>query len=164
MSKFLGRRRNDSIGPISLIVPTASVINAAVGQLSTDREKSTPAAGRNFVGHLKTAVVDGGATLAQIVLPNQFDLPEPTGYPAAVERWHEFECEGADHLVQTGTGAIAADQAVFTRLAHVAGKLRVAQAGDEATHELIENLDPESGEAGDRRIVVRELAPHVVVA
>lgn len=164
MNNFIGRRRNHSVENISLIVPTAAVIHKAVGYLSTDITKTALAAGRNFVGHLKTAVVDGGATLAQIVLPHQFDKPEATGQAVAIERWWEFEVEGTDHVTQTGTGAVEAEQAVFTKLSYVAGVLRVAQTGDEATHELLANLTPESAVSGTRRILVRELEKYVVIA
>lgn len=161
MSKFIGRRRH-KFDNLSLTIPVATVMFGAVGVLSTDTGVSAPAAGRNFRGHLMVAVTDEGPTLAQHVLPLQWNIPVKTGLQATVERWLEFEVEGDDYLLQTGTNSIGASQAFGTLLTHVAGKLQVAVTTNTATHEVLASLTPET--AGNKRLRVRELTAFVVVA
>lgn len=91
-----------------------------------------------FIGFLTRDVTTDGATITELHLPtDDLELPYKSGGEVAVEKADEFEAEGTDFLVLSGTGAISNATAVGTLIEPSAGKWRVAQNPEDGVYRIV---------------------------
>lgn len=131
----------------------------ALGAHPTKPEELDEANGKSFIGHLTRRVVVGGMTLTDRVFgvtsPTPVGLEEPfkDGEEVSVERAEEIEVEGSGYIMTSGTGAITSGTGVPQNLSFIAGRLRIAQAGDVPYYTLTaNNLTPTDDGNNDLRI------------
>lgn len=116
--------------------------------------------GNGYLGHLTRRVVKGGLTEVERLLgrvdsqtPIGHESPFKDGEEVSVERAEEFEAEGPDLILTSGTGAIDETTPVGTPLSFYHGKVRAAQANDTVYFTLsANNLDPVDDGNEDLRI------------
>lgn len=102
----------------------------AMGAHATDDEYCIAATGTNFIGFVTRPVTADGDVLENHVYPGRIESDFKSGYEVTLEKADEVEAAGADHLVTSGTGAIADDTSVGTEVSFYAGKFRQKQAGE----------------------------------
>lgn len=87
-------------------------------------------------------------------LGSYFEPPYLVSGTVACRRVTRMEIEGSDVLLTSGTGSLSGTTAVDTALGYFAGKLRVAQSGNETAFILRAQLTPEDS-ANFRLLVER---------
>ena len=95
--------------------------------------------------------------LEETVFGLHIKTPVKKGTEATARRVKLLEVEGAERIVVSGTGAITTGTAAQTGLEWNAGKLRVAQAGNEVAGYLRAQLTPLYPEDGTARLLVELL-------
>jgi hypothetical protein len=161
--KFIGRRRIQDGILLSLTVASALPLGTAVGQDTSDYTRAvvadTTGSNLKFSGFLSQPTKDGGPDLGDLTWPDKFTQPVAVNGQVTLDRFAEIEAEGTDFLVQSGTGALAANTPAGTLLAFVGGKLRIAQPNDKAVFRLTSQVQPE--DSGNVRITA-SLLPSVI--
>lgn len=110
---------------------TAYKRGIAFGEHATDPNAAILATGTNFAGFVTRDTVLSPRDLREFLHPDHLlETPTIAGEMATLKDYNEIEAEGADHLVLDGTGAINSSAVVGTKLSFNAGRLRVAQEGE----------------------------------
>lgn len=94
-------------------------------------------------GHQLERDVVAALTLADIAFPEGYIKPYVVGATVSARRVTRMEIEGSDVILTSGTGAVSGATAVNTALSYSAGRLRVAQGGDETAFIIREQLTAE---------------------
>lgn len=136
-----------------------AVRGLALGACIPNSEQYDLAQPTSFIGHLTRRVVQGGLTLSDRVFgvtsatPVGLEAPFTDGLEVTVESAEEIECEGPALILTSGTGAISSGTSVPQLLSFFNGKLRIAQASDNAYYSLAaNNLTPMNDGNNDLRI------------
>lgn len=108
---------------------SAAVRGTPLGAHATDGESFALAGPKNFMGFLERDCTVEGPTLADHIYPGRLELPYKAGYEVSVIKASEFEAEGTDYLLLSGTGYLSSTTAVGTPITVENGKLRVAVLG-----------------------------------
>lgn len=152
MSLVITRRSPHS--NVSLVIPFAAKAGTFV-MVDTTTPANAALGSGDAIGVLTRDVVSDLTVTERAVWPGRLELPFIVGQQGSVERLDAFEAEGTDHLVTSGTGALASNTALGTKLSVYGGKVRVAQTGDREMFRLREILTPE--EAGALRIAAEAI-------
>lgn len=143
---------------VSLKTPSGNAYprGTAFGNHATDPNAAILATGTNFAGFVTRDTVLLPRNLREFLHPNAIlETPTIAGEMATLEDYNEIEAEGADYLVLDGTGAINSSAVVGTKLSFNAGKLRVAQEGENYYFEVTANSAVASSQFASRNGALR---------
>lgn len=160
-SLFEITRRDPSLnasGKLSaLVAGTELKRGVALGAHGQNEDEFDLAQHDNFIGHLTRDAKETPLALADRVFgvtstsPVGLEAPFKIGEEVSVEKAHELECEGADYIWTSGSGAISSATAVPSKLSFLEGRLRVTQSNEIVNYILTaNNLTPNT--AGNLRI------------
>jgi len=93
-------------------------------------------------------------TDSELLWNQGLETPFRAGYEGSIEKLEEFEVEGGDYIVKSGTGAITTETSAGTELSWADGKVYAAQAGDYAECVLVAQLTSVES-TGDVRLRVK---------
>lgn len=151
-SPFEITRRDPSVNASAVFTPADGFDPVprgfALGAHATDPSAFDVAQHNTFIGHLTRQVKVGGLQITDRFFgitsetPVGVEAPFVAGQEVTVQKAKEIEAEGSAHLVLSGTGAIAADTAVGTKLSFYNGYLRQTQADEIPNYILTAILPP----------------------
>lgn len=152
MAKFEIRRASPhalvSMGHYDSAAPRGTPLGAH----ASDAAALSLAGAKTFLGFLRQDMTVAGPTTEQLAGVWPVDTPPPlkAGSYVDLEIADEIDVEGADFIVQSGTGAITSGASVGAGLGLNAGKWRLVQSGDREFGVLTAQLTPE--DEGNTRI------------
>ncbi len=121
----------------SLVVPSAMTRWTAV-QIDTTTPANAAAANGSFVGFCTYEVTTDGPAVTDFMWPpGQLEPEVKAGATLTIIDADEVECEGTDHILLSGTGALSASTAEGTLLSFSNGKFYETQSGDTSYYELV---------------------------
>jgi hypothetical protein len=106
-------------------------------------------------GHQLERDVVAALTLQDIAFPDGYVKPYALGATVSARRVTRMQIEGTDVILTSGTGAVSGATPVNTALSYSAGRLRVAQGGDETAFIIREQLTPEDPTQNFRLLLER---------
>ncbi|HXP62047.1 MAG TPA: hypothetical protein VN829_16240 [Dongiaceae bacterium] len=151
-SPFEITRRDPSVNASAAFTPAAGFDPVprgfALGAHATDPTAFDVAQHNTFIGHLTRQVKVGGLQITDRFFgltsetPVGVESPFVAGQEVTLQKAKEIEAEGSAYLVLSGTGAIAANTAVGTKLSFYNGYLRQTQANETPNYILTAILPP----------------------